>query len=86
MTTAYFALSLGHNSYDSDNSDPEIVSLTSGKANSNAPLRSLVIALLNSSESLFPALHLLFIPSPSDLHGIPLPAQRGRKYSSVGSD
>lgn len=60
------------------------LSLTSGKADSNVLLRSLITTLLEPSESLFPALHLLFILNSSDLNGIPPPPQRGRKVFSCG--
>lgn len=47
-----------------------ILSLTSGKADSNTPLKSLVIILLNSRESLFPVLHLPSILNSSYMNRI----------------
>jgi hypothetical protein len=63
-----------------------LVSPTSTKADSNVPLRSLVITLLNSTEPLFPVLHLLFILSPSDMNGLPPAAQREKKVFCVRND
>ena len=71
-------LSLGQNPYDSDNSASETMSLTPGNDDFNCHYH------LNSSDSLFPALHLLFILNPSDLNGILSPVQRERNVFPCG--